>query len=237
MLDTYTSNMCVSSWGRSTYARALVEISVEVDLVGELVIAIPVGKDKGRSLATITIEYEWRPLRCSTCMIFDHTSEKCPKRPKEVQTEPVVNDGFEVVKKKKNMSKNKQHKQVDGVKLSKPALNLHYRRVEKGETSKSSVLRLSSKDTNVENLSRTLNKETISTSNSFTALTEEEEDIWGDKATSSIVNDSDSEEVDVELIMEGPNKHSDDNVTKGASTPDVNIVNVLHWMNSSRVSG
>nr|GEY46943.1 hypothetical protein [Tanacetum cinerariifolium] len=211
MLDTYISNMCVSSWGRSTYARALVEISAEVDLVDELVIAIPVGKDMGHSLATVTIEYEWRPPRCSTCMIFDHTSEKCPKRSKELQTEPIVNDGFEVVKKKKNRSKNKQHKQVDGVKLSKPALNLHYRRVEKVETLKSSVPSLSSKDTNVENLSRTLNKEIILTSNSFTALMEEEEDIWGDKAMSSIVNDSDSEEVDDELIIEGPNNHSNDN--------------------------
>nr|GEX21161.1 hypothetical protein [Tanacetum cinerariifolium] len=212
MLDTYISNMCVSSWGRSTYARALVEISAEVDLVDELVIAIPVGKDMGHSLATVTIEYEWRPPRCSTCMIFYHTSEKCTKRSKELQTEPIVNDGFEVVKKKKNRSKNKQHKQVDGVKLCKPALNLHYRRVEKVETLKISVPSLSSKDTNVENLSKTLNKEIILTSNSFTALMEEEEDIWGDKATSSIVNDSDSEEVDDELIMEGPNNHSDDNL-------------------------
>nr|GEX11979.1 putative reverse transcriptase domain, reverse transcriptase zinc-binding domain protein [Tanacetum cinerariifolium] len=120
MLDTYTSNMCVSSWGRSTYARALIEISTEFDLAGELVIAILVGKDNGYSLATVTTEYEWRPPR-------------------------------------------------------------------------------------------TLNKETISTSNSFTVLTGDEEDIWGDKATSSIVNDSDSEEVDDELIMEGPIKHSDDN--------------------------
>ncbi|GKE05932.1 zinc knuckle CX2CX4HX4C containing protein, partial [Tanacetum coccineum] len=72
MLDSYTSNMCVSSWGRSTYARALIEVSADVELMDELVIAIPAGKDKGHSLATIKIEYEWRPPRCSTCLIFDH---------------------------------------------------------------------------------------------------------------------------------------------------------------------
>ncbi|GJV31218.1 hypothetical protein Tco_1391618 [Tanacetum coccineum] len=192
MLDTYTSNMYVSSWGRSTYARALIEVSVEVELVDELVIAIPVGKDKGHTLATITVEYEWRPPRCSTCMIFDHTTEKCPKRPKEVQTEPVANDGFE------------------------------------GETSKSSVpnKNMSSKAANVESTPSTLNKDTILVSNSFTALTEEEEDIWGTKAANSIVNDSDSEDVDDELILEGPSDRSNDNVTKGASTPDVNVVNL-----------
>nr|XP_043633156.1 uncharacterized protein LOC122604333 [Erigeron canadensis] len=30
-LDSYTSNMCIESWGRSSYARALIEISAEKD--------------------------------------------------------------------------------------------------------------------------------------------------------------------------------------------------------------
>ncbi|GJT22913.1 retrovirus-related pol polyprotein from transposon 17.6 [Tanacetum coccineum] len=40
MLDSYTSNMCLHSWGRSTYVRALIEISADVDLMDSLVIAI-----------------------------------------------------------------------------------------------------------------------------------------------------------------------------------------------------
>ncbi|GJY54967.1 zinc knuckle CX2CX4HX4C containing protein [Tanacetum coccineum] len=62
-LDAYTSDMCLNSWGRSAYARALIEISADVILKEDLVIAIPIGKDKGHSLATIQIEYEWRPPR------------------------------------------------------------------------------------------------------------------------------------------------------------------------------
>ncbi|GJR16497.1 zinc knuckle CX2CX4HX4C containing protein [Tanacetum coccineum] len=49
----------------------------------ELVVAIPKGKDMGHSLATVSIEYEWTPPRCSTCMIFGHLSKDCPKLPKE----------------------------------------------------------------------------------------------------------------------------------------------------------
>ncbi|GJW77548.1 hypothetical protein Tco_0139230 [Tanacetum coccineum] len=214
--------------GRSNVCTSLIEVSADVELMDELVIAIPAGKDKGHSLATIKIEYEWRPPRCSTCLIFDHDSEKCPKLPKEVQADPVANDGFEVVKKKKNRPKNKQHKQVDGVKLSKPALNLHYRRVEKGETSKKNVA--SSNNTNVGAASSSLKKVNVSISNSFTALTEDEDDIWGTKNTSSIVNDSDSEEIDDEIVMEErtdhPKGNENDNVTKGASTPDETVVNV-----------
>nr|GEW82739.1 hypothetical protein [Tanacetum cinerariifolium]GEX20943.1 hypothetical protein [Tanacetum cinerariifolium] len=66
MLDSYTRNICVSSWGRSSYARALIEVSAEKALTESIVIAIPLGKDKGHSLATVEIEYEWKPPRCNS---------------------------------------------------------------------------------------------------------------------------------------------------------------------------
>ncbi|GJZ73397.1 zinc knuckle CX2CX4HX4C containing protein [Tanacetum coccineum] len=82
MLDSYTSNMCVRSWGRNEYARAFIEISADRELMESIVIAIPLGKGKGHTLATIEVEYEWKPPVCSTCKIFDHTNEKCLKLPK-----------------------------------------------------------------------------------------------------------------------------------------------------------
>nr|GEZ05462.1 hypothetical protein [Tanacetum cinerariifolium] len=45
MLDSYTSSMCLSSWGKSTYARALIEVSAENELLDSLVIAMPIDKD------------------------------------------------------------------------------------------------------------------------------------------------------------------------------------------------
>nr|GEZ15461.1 hypothetical protein [Tanacetum cinerariifolium] len=100
-LDSYTSNMCVSSWGRSTYAQVLIEVLAENELKDELVVAIPVGKDMGHTLATISIEYEWKPPRCSTCLVFAHTSDKCPTLPKETPVAPSENDGFQVDKSSK----------------------------------------------------------------------------------------------------------------------------------------
>ncbi|GJY18245.1 hypothetical protein Tco_0389736 [Tanacetum coccineum] len=61
MLDTYTSSMCLRSWVRNEYDRALVELSAKEDLLDSLVIAIPHNDGKGHSLATIDIEYEWTP--------------------------------------------------------------------------------------------------------------------------------------------------------------------------------
>ncbi|GJV22742.1 hypothetical protein Tco_1375437 [Tanacetum coccineum] len=170
----------------SEIGLSLITTQIDVELKDELVIAIPVGKDNGHTLATITIEYEWKPPRCSTCLIFDHTSDKCPKLPKEVNQENVVNDGFEAVRKKKNRIKNKTSKQVDGVKLSKPSLNLHYRRVEKGENSKNEVLKSNANVTNISSGSASqmptegtnsnpYNLESVTLKNSFTALTDDED--------------------------------------------------------------
>ncbi|GKA49472.1 hypothetical protein Tco_0742545, partial [Tanacetum coccineum] len=79
----------------------------------------------------LDIEYEWRPPRCSTCSIFDHTNDKCPKLHKVVSTKYDGNEGFVEVKRKKNKAKAQVPKLVDGVRLTKPPPKLHYMRVEK----------------------------------------------------------------------------------------------------------
>ncbi|GJY76703.1 hypothetical protein Tco_0481819 [Tanacetum coccineum] len=50
-----------ASYLRSTYARALIEILADVDLMDSLVIAIPRCDKEGHTFATIDIEYEWTP--------------------------------------------------------------------------------------------------------------------------------------------------------------------------------
>ncbi|GJS59979.1 reverse transcriptase domain-containing protein [Tanacetum coccineum] len=72
MLDSYTSNMCLSSWGRNTYARALVEFSAEEELKDSIVIAIPLSNGKGHTLV----------------------NDKCPKEPKMMHPTKAVNDGI-----------------------------------------------------------------------------------------------------------------------------------------------
>ncbi|GJS50020.1 putative reverse transcriptase domain-containing protein [Tanacetum coccineum] len=38
MLDSYTSNMCMQSWGRSSYARAMIELRADVELKDNIVV-------------------------------------------------------------------------------------------------------------------------------------------------------------------------------------------------------
>ncbi|GJT83870.1 hypothetical protein Tco_1058212, partial [Tanacetum coccineum] len=53
MLDSYTSDMCMQSWGR---------------IQGE-----------GHYTCNVRVEYEWKRPRCSSCKVFGHIHEECPK--------------------------------------------------------------------------------------------------------------------------------------------------------------
>ncbi|GJV92085.1 zinc knuckle CX2CX4HX4C containing protein [Tanacetum coccineum] len=127
MLDSYISSMCNESYGRSSFARCLIEINSEADLVDVVTISIPSLTGDDFTKETIYVEYEWRPRRCDTCKIFGHVHENCPKK---VVTHPIVvtsnvvtptvektNDGFQTVgkkKKKKGKSKSNNHGQYVG---------------------------------------------------------------------------------------------------------------------------
>ncbi|XP_022003057.1 uncharacterized protein LOC110900477 [Helianthus annuus] len=79
MLDSYTATMCTESWGRSSYARALIEVQAGADLKKSVNVAIPSLEGDGHSVAEVKIEYDWEPLRCSSCCVFGHDVSSCPK--------------------------------------------------------------------------------------------------------------------------------------------------------------
>ncbi|GJW43400.1 hypothetical protein Tco_0072199 [Tanacetum coccineum] len=49
-----------------------------------LVMVVPNLKGTRYTKEPICVEYKWEPLRCSTCLIFGHSLEDCPKAPKRV---------------------------------------------------------------------------------------------------------------------------------------------------------
>ncbi|GJU17555.1 reverse transcriptase domain, reverse transcriptase zinc-binding domain protein [Tanacetum coccineum] len=208
MMDSYTSNMCLSSWGRSTYARILIEVSAENELMESLVIAIPLSNGKGHTLATIKVEYEWQPPRCAQCLIFDHVNDQCPKNPKVKVVAKENDDGFTEVKRKKNKVKqNVKPRQVDGVRLKQKKDEAEQLgRKEKGVDEPKTVFNSSS------------NKMTLK--NSFSMLDNNETDWEGDETKQSVINESDSDESVEELIMEESHTNSS---LMGASTPDLGV--------------
>ncbi|GKE26691.1 hypothetical protein Tco_1442075 [Tanacetum coccineum] len=63
MIDSYTSNMCMQSWGRSSYDRAIIELRVDVELKDTIMVALPKLVGEGFYMCTIRVEYEWKSPR------------------------------------------------------------------------------------------------------------------------------------------------------------------------------
>ncbi|GKD31623.1 zinc knuckle CX2CX4HX4C containing protein [Tanacetum coccineum] len=84
MLDTCTSDMCLNPWGPKTYARVLIELSADKAIMDSITVVIPFPNGTGHSLENLDVAYEWRPLRCSNCKIFNHDDDCCPSRDTKV---------------------------------------------------------------------------------------------------------------------------------------------------------
>nr|GEY41178.1 hypothetical protein [Tanacetum cinerariifolium] len=69
---------------RSSYARILIEIEVCNDFSDNLVMDVPKFEGTKYTKETIRVEYEWKPPRCSTCLIFGHSLDDFQKAPKRV---------------------------------------------------------------------------------------------------------------------------------------------------------
>ncbi|GJW44848.1 zinc knuckle CX2CX4HX4C containing protein [Tanacetum coccineum] len=135
MLDAHTSNMCLNSWGMSSYARALVEISTDNEFVESLVVVVPLDKGKGHRMASIKVEFESRPPRCTLCKNFDHVDEECPKKGKEEIRNTNMDGGFVHVKRKTNVvNQALKLKHIEGLRLSKAKPKLVYKRVDKSNS-------------------------------------------------------------------------------------------------------
>ncbi|GKC47684.1 transcription factor LHW-like protein [Tanacetum coccineum] len=79
MLDSYTSDMCMQSWCRSSYARVMIELRADMEFKDNIVLAMPKITEEGHYICNVRVEYEWKPPRCASCKVFGHIHEECPK--------------------------------------------------------------------------------------------------------------------------------------------------------------
>nr|GEY53170.1 hypothetical protein [Tanacetum cinerariifolium] len=61
MLDCYTFDMCMQSWGRSSYVRVMIELQTDMEMKENIVVAMPKITRKGHYTCNVCVEYEWKP--------------------------------------------------------------------------------------------------------------------------------------------------------------------------------
>ncbi|GJS06168.1 hypothetical protein Tco_0362964 [Tanacetum coccineum] len=67
--------------GRSSYAKAMIELRADMELKDTIVVAMPKLTGEGFYTCTVRVEYEWKPPRYACWKIFGHIQEECPKNP------------------------------------------------------------------------------------------------------------------------------------------------------------
>nr|GEU48884.1 hypothetical protein [Tanacetum cinerariifolium] len=175
MLDAFTSSMCVESWGRISFAWALIEINAAVGLKKEVIMAIPDEEGDGYIKEVVRVEYEWKPLHCVDCKTFGHDTTLCPKRvleevPKNSTRDAKTtvslknDDGFiDVKSRKKNKGAN-----FGGIRLNKPKSKVMWQQ-KKGADAKSNSTSLCA-SSNVVGNDQGVSNPGFNTSNPFNVL-------------------------------------------------------------------
>ncbi|GJX98846.1 zinc knuckle CX2CX4HX4C containing protein [Tanacetum coccineum] len=175
MLDSYTSDMCKDSWGRSIFARCLIKVNSEANLVDVVTIGVP-------SLTRDDYTKETIRFWCSKKVVSHPIATTS-----NVVTPTIVktNDGFQTVgkKKKKNIGKSKS---TNGGQFAGPSVKQTVRYEPKAPTStlKKGTNTLGSaanSSSELNNASMSPNTDNITSPNLFSALNiddeEEEEDV------------------------------------------------------------
>ncbi|PWA45854.1 zinc knuckle CX2CX4HX4C [Artemisia annua] len=208
-LDAFTSQMCKESWGRSSFARCMIEVKSDEVLRDSLTVEIPLLDGSGSTIEKIRVEYEWKPPRCDNCKIFGHTLSDCPKVvAPPVQSTKSVNDGFMTVNNRKKGKQGGSTTQGNRG-FTKPVVGKQFQyQPKKTPTEPKKVDGTKKRTSDVPSTSGTK----ISTSNQFDALNIDDADAFGTPS-----NDN-NKDVDAGSSMEV----NADKSSKTASTIEVN---------------
>ncbi|GKB47953.1 zinc knuckle CX2CX4HX4C containing protein [Tanacetum coccineum] len=153
MLDSYTSSMCNDLWGRSSFARCLIKVNSEVDLVDVVTIGIPSLTGDDFTKETIHVD----PPIVNTSNVVTPTVEK-------------TNDSFQMAskkKKRKGKSKSTNGGQFAGLSVKQ---NIRYEPKAITSAPKKGATNVSNPSTSSSMLKTTgtsSKKDTIPTSNFF----------------------------------------------------------------------
>nr|GEX30624.1 hypothetical protein [Tanacetum cinerariifolium] len=82
-------------------------MEVDRNLKEEVIMAVPRLEGEGHTIETIKVEYEWKPPRCSDCLVFGHNNSECPKRVVEIPKETIeASDEFTLLQNRRKKGKN-----------------------------------------------------------------------------------------------------------------------------------
>ncbi|GKC86577.1 RNA-directed DNA polymerase, eukaryota, reverse transcriptase zinc-binding domain protein [Tanacetum coccineum] len=96
IMDQVTADMCHNRVGRIGFARVLVEIDTTKGYTDKVKILYMDAEKKVKRRKFIDVEYAWKPLVYSHCVVFGHGFKACKKRIKsDIELEKKKNQEHE----------------------------------------------------------------------------------------------------------------------------------------------
>nr|GEZ33467.1 homeobox protein knotted-1-like 6 [Tanacetum cinerariifolium] len=57
----------------------MIELRADVELKDNIFLVMPKFNEEGHYICNVRVEYEWKPPICTSCKVFEHIHEECPK--------------------------------------------------------------------------------------------------------------------------------------------------------------
>ncbi|GJW85408.1 retrotransposon protein, putative, ty1-copia subclass [Tanacetum coccineum] len=92
MLNSYSADICINLGCQSSNARAMIKHppSSRLELKDNIVVAMPkIAREVHYTCNICGVEYEWKPPRCTSCKVFGHILEECPKNTGACETKTI----------------------------------------------------------------------------------------------------------------------------------------------------
>nr|GEZ09116.1 hypothetical protein [Tanacetum cinerariifolium] len=225
MLDAFTSLMYVESWGRISFAWALIEIDAAVGLKKEVSMAILVEEGDGHIKEVVRVKYEWMPPYCVDCIRFGHDTSLCPKHVCEEvpnissrDTKATVmkekDDGFKEVKSRKKKKKGADSRSFGGLRLNKPNSKVIWQQKKSGDTKRGTQPSVS-----IYNNDNGVSNPGLTTANPFNVLNGNGADIGGSETQQKVSNHVNS----CLNKIKDASKPSSSNYSYGDGNKDMNV--------------
>ncbi|XP_024963569.1 uncharacterized protein LOC112503802 [Cynara cardunculus var. scolymus] len=81
-LDACTASTCDKAWGRTNFAKVLVDVWAVGEIQRQIEVVIPRLSGNGEDIIKVVLEYDWVPSQCSKCKVFGHQPRRRHWKPK-----------------------------------------------------------------------------------------------------------------------------------------------------------
>ncbi|KAL8244041.1 hypothetical protein R6Q59_010299 [Mikania micrantha] len=81
LMDKVTKERCIHGRGKLGYARVMVDVAADANLPSVVEVEYLSSEMGPDNIVGLDVTYQWKPLVCTHCRVFEHAENSCKKKP------------------------------------------------------------------------------------------------------------------------------------------------------------